>query len=120
LVQVVADTPRTRAGETLVVMATVRPLAPGRPTPTGSIQFLIDENAVEKPIDLNKEGRASLKTRGLRAGVHRIRAVYTPGRERDAYHGSSSPVLLHRVDGARGAGTGAAPYQIKGLFYEAC
>jgi hypothetical protein len=120
VVQVVADRPRTRAGDTLVLTATVRPLAPKRPTPTGSIQYLIDENAVNEPVDLDKEGRARLKTQSLRAGVHRIRAVYTPGREREAYHGSSSPFLLHRVDGARRAASGAAPYQIEGVFYEAC
>lgn len=119
-VQIVGNKPRTRAGEVLVVTATVLPMAPGRSIPKGSITFLIDENAVDKPIDLDKEGRASMKTQSLRSGVHRIRAVYIPGREREGYQDSSSPFLLHHVDGARGADTGPAPYQIRGSFYEAC
>ena len=119
-VQIVGDKPWTRPGESLVVTATVLPLVSGRPIPTGSITFLIDDVAAEKPIDLNKEGRASVKTQSLSPGVHRIRALYTPG-ERSPYQSSSSPSLLHEVD-KRGATTDRsnAPYQLSGMFYEAC
>jgi FtsP/CotA-like multicopper oxidase with cupredoxin domain len=117
LVQIVGSKPRTGAGEGLVVTATVMPLTPGRPAPKGTITFLIDEVAADKPIDLDKDGRALLKTQRLRPGIHRIRAVYTAGRGKDAYHDSSSPTLLHRVAEAR---AGIGPYQMRGLFYEAC
>jgi FtsP/CotA-like multicopper oxidase with cupredoxin domain len=120
VVQIVGDKPRTRPGESLVVTATVLPLTPGRPIPTGSITFLIDDVAAEKPIDLDKEGRASLKTQDLGAGVHRIRALYTPSGEKSAYQGSSSPNLLHEVETKAATGGGKSPYQLSGLFYEAC
>ena len=100
-VQIVGDKPRTRPAESLVVTATVLPRTPRRAILTGSVTFLIDDVAAEKPIDLDKQGRASLKTTSLRPGVHRIRAVYTPSGENDAYHSSSSPTLLHQVDGKR-------------------
>ena len=119
-VQIIGDKPRTRPAESLVVTATVLPRTPRRAILTGSVTFLIDDVAAEKPIDLDKQGRASLKTTSLRPGVHRIRAVYTPSRENDAYNSSSSPTLLHQVDGKRAADPGGAPYEFRGLFYEAC
>jgi hypothetical protein len=120
-VQIVGDKPHTRPGEALVVTATVLPRTPRGPIPTGSVTFLSDDVAAGKPIDLDKQGRASLKTTRLRSGVHRIRAVYTPSRENDAYHSSSSPTLLHQVEGKRAAAErGGAPYEFRGEFYEAC
>jgi hypothetical protein len=118
-VQLAGDRPQTRAGESLDVTATVLPLAPGMPTPTGSITFLIDDVAVASPVTLDKDGRASLTTKRLRDGVHRIRAIYTPGGENCACHASPSPSLLHPVERHDGSVRGA-PYEIRGLFYEAC
>ena len=120
VVQIVGNKPRTRAGEALVVTATVLPVTPKRPIPTGSITFLSDDVAVDKPIDLDKEGRASLKTEKLREGVHRVRALYTPGGENRSYDASSSPSLLHTVESQSRTGKGGAPYDMRGLFYEAC
>jgi hypothetical protein len=116
VVQIVGSKPRTRVGEVLVVTATVSALVPKRPVPAGTITFLIDDVAVDKPIDLDKEGRALLKTQKLRSGERRIRAVYTPSRESE-YQSSSSANILHSVAESRGA---VAPYEIRGLFYEAC
>lgn len=120
-VQIIGDKPHTRSGQPLAVTATVLPRTPRRLIPTGSVTFLIDDVAAEKPIDLDKQGQAFFKTTSLRPGGHRIRAVYTPSRENDAYHSSSSPTLLHQVEGKRAAAeTGGAPYEFRGLFHEAC
>jgi hypothetical protein len=78
-VQVVADKGRTHPGEPVLFTAIVSATAGGRPTPTGSVTFLIDGVATGRPVRLDNRGRAHLKTDGLAAGEHQVRAVYTPG-----------------------------------------
>src|SRR5262249_46947401 len=96
LVQIVGNKPSTRHGESLVVTATVLPLTPGRPIPTGSITFLIDGVAMNQGAKLDQRGRAGYTIIGLRPGKHEIRATYSGGGDHD-YHPSSSLNLLHTV-----------------------
>lgn len=95
-VQLVDDRPRTRPGEPFVVTATVLPLTPGRPTPTGSLTFYVDGEKVGRARRLNAHGCATLEPKGLKAGEHTIRAAYSGGGT-PAYHASSSPNVLHIV-----------------------
>jgi Bacterial Ig-like domain (group 3) len=99
-VQAVGDRPQTRPGETLVVTATVLPLTPRRPVPTGSVAFIIDGVQVKRAVKLDKHGRAHLKVANLEPGEHKIRATYSGGGE-DGYYPSSSPNLLHTVTKGR-------------------
>ena len=119
-VQIVADKNRTEPGEAVVVTATVTALTKGRPTPTGSITFLVDDVQAEAPVELDKDGQASLKTESLSKGVRRIRALYAPSGKNDFFHKSSSPVLRHRVERKPPLDRSKAPYQLRGIFYEAC
>jgi FtsP/CotA-like multicopper oxidase with cupredoxin domain len=119
-VQIVSDKPRTRPGESVVFTATVTALTKGRPIPGGTISFLVDDVPAEKPVDLDKRGRATLKTASLSIGVHRVRAVYAAGGDTDFYLNSSSPGLRHPVEKRAPANRSQAPYRIRGLFYEAC
>jgi FtsP/CotA-like multicopper oxidase with cupredoxin domain len=119
-VQIVADKARTEPGEAVVVTATVTAMTKGRPTPTGGITFLIDDVPAEGPTELDKWGRATWKTDSLSRGVRRIRALYAPGGKNDSFHKSSSPVLRHRVERKPPLDRSKAPYQLRGIFYEAC
>jgi hypothetical protein len=109
-VQIVGDKPQTQSGETLVVTATVLPMSSGRPTPTGSVTFLVDNVAAGPPVKLDGQGRARLTTDRLSTDAHKIRAAYTSGDGPDSYHSSTSPNLLHTVtkgagpDGGTGSG----------------
>lgn len=118
-VQVVADKGQTRPGEPVIFTAVVSATAGGRPTPAGTVTFLVDGVATDRPVRLDDSGRASLKTDGLSAGAHHVQAVYTPGGGygcltlvlgliskilgRDfassSYRACTSPRLLHTVKG---------------------
>ncbi len=121
-VQLVADKPRIRLGERVTFTATVTALTSRRSVPTGTVTFLVDDAAVERPIELDESGRASWKTANLNLGVRRVRAVYTTsgGGEIDSYLSSSSPSLLLRVEKRVVTGRNWASYQLRGQFYEAC
>lgn len=100
-VQISGDKERTRSGEPLVVTAAVLPLTSGRPTPTGSVTFLIDDVAAGTPVTLDGQGRARLTTNKLSVGTHTIRASYDSG-DANGYQPSTSPNVTHQVE----AGTG--------------
>jgi FtsP/CotA-like multicopper oxidase with cupredoxin domain len=93
-VQLVADKPRTRRGEPVVITAIVSPMSSGRPTPTGHIAFFVDGGAAGPPIALDDRGRASFTTDQLDAATHTIRAAYASDGDGSGYHSSSSPNLL--------------------------
>ena len=97
-VQIAGDKESTRPGESLVVTATVLPMTNGRPTPTGSVTFMVDGVAAGPPVTLDAKGRAQHTLNGLDAGEHKIRASYTSGGGADSYHPSTSPNLLHTVE----------------------
>lgn len=119
-VQLVADKARTRPGEAVRFTATVSALTSKRPIPTGSVAFLIDDVQAGPPIELDKQGRATLKTASLATGVRRVRAVFAAKGEQTAFHNSSSPTLRHPVARRAPADRGKAPYRLIGSFYEAC
>ncbi len=95
-VQIVGDKPQTRPGGKLVVTATVLPLTPKRPVPTGSVTFIIDGVPVKGRKKLDKLGRAKTTITKLKVGEHKIRAEFTPADVTCCYS-SSSPNLLHPV-----------------------
>jgi FtsP/CotA-like multicopper oxidase with cupredoxin domain len=97
-VQIAGDKELTRPGESLVVTAIVLPMTKGRPTPTGSVTFMVDGVATGSPVTLDNKGRAQRTLNHLDVGAHKIRAVYTPGGGADSYQSSSSPNLLHNVE----------------------
>jgi FtsP/CotA-like multicopper oxidase with cupredoxin domain len=78
-VHIYGDKNRSRAGEMVVFAVNVSAMGKGRPTPSGSVTFLIDGVAVDPPIRLDNHGQASLNAKDLSVGEHKIRAVYEPG-----------------------------------------
>ncbi len=79
----------------VTVTATVSPLAPGRPVPTGSVTFFIDGVPMNRSVQLDGRGMARVKTR-VKPGEHQIRATYSGGGKFD-YHSSSSSTLVCRA-----------------------
>jgi FtsP/CotA-like multicopper oxidase with cupredoxin domain len=106
-VQVVSDKGQTRPGEPVLFTAIVSATAGGRPTPTGTVTFLIDGVATGRPVRLDGRGRANLKTDGLSAGKHQVQAVYTPG---DRY-GCFILVWLGLILKALGLDFASSPYR---------
>jgi hypothetical protein len=90
--EVTTDVP---AQNSVVVTATVSPLTPGRPVPTGTVTFLIDGVPMIRPVPLDDRGRARIKTT-MKPGEHKIRATYSGGGKFD-YHSSSSPTQVCTV-----------------------
>jgi hypothetical protein len=80
----------------IFVTATVSPLTPGRPTPTGSVTFFVDGVPMNRTTTLDERGWARITIGPLKPGEHTIRATYSGGGRYD-YHSSSSPNLLHTV-----------------------
>jgi FtsP/CotA-like multicopper oxidase with cupredoxin domain len=93
-VQISGDKEGTRSGEPLVVTAVVLPLTSGRPTPTGSVTFLVDGTVAGPSVKLDAQGRGQFTTHDLGVGEHKIRATYSSDGE---YHSSTSPNLIHTV-----------------------
>ena len=91
----VTDAPQ-HLGLYLAVAATVRPLASGRPTPTGTVTFFVDGVPMNRPVELDDQGSARVTVGPLKVGEHLIRATYSGG-GKDEYHSSSSPNLLHTI-----------------------
>ena len=91
--QVAADVPAEPGVHSVAVTATVSPLTPGRPIPTGTVSFLIDGVTMHRPVQLDDRGRARVKVPGLKPGEHKIRATYSGGGKFD-YHSSSSSTLV--------------------------
>jgi hypothetical protein len=85
-----------RLDQWLVVTATVRPLTPGKPHPTGTVVFFVDGVPMKRPTLLDDSGMASVVLGPLKLGQHTIRATYSGGGKYE-YHSSSSPNLLHTV-----------------------
>jgi FtsP/CotA-like multicopper oxidase with cupredoxin domain len=122
-VHIVADKPVTKTGESLKVTAIVVASSAGRPTPTGSVTFLVDGMAAGPPVKLDADGKASTTITTFGPGGHSsghgghggstphddghsehlIRAAYTPDK---TYHSSSSPSLLHTVLKRKRGGVG--------------
>jgi len=104
-VQIAGDKESTRPGESLVVTAIVLPMTNGRPTPTGSVTFMVDGVATGPPVKIDEKGRAQHTLDHLDAGEHKIRASYTS--DGGDYHSSTSPNLLHTVEKGPGSTGGS-------------
>jgi len=87
------EEPVKRSEQALAVTATVLPLTPKRPTPTGTVTFFIDGVPMKRPVNLDERGRARVVVQ-LKPGEHKIRAAYAGGGEYD-YHSSSSANLIY-------------------------
>lgn len=87
---------RGRLDEWLVVTATVRALSAGKPYPTGTVVFFVDDVPQKRPIELDDSGMASIDVGPLKPGEHKIRATYSGGGKHE-YHSSTSPNLVHLV-----------------------
>ncbi len=96
-VQIVGDRPRPRPGESLAITATVLPLRRNSPTPTGSVTFLIEDEAAGSPVKLDEQGRAGFTTDVPERGRRRVRAAYA-GSDEQRYRPSSSPNLILTAD----------------------
>jgi hypothetical protein len=102
-VQIAGDKELTRPGEPLVVTAIVLSMSSGRPTPTGSVTFMVDGVAAGPPVKLDEKGRAQHTLDHLDAGEHKIRASYTSDGGENSYRSSTSPNLLHTVEKGPGS-----------------
>jgi hypothetical protein len=91
---VAANVPAQPEVRPVVVTATVSPLTPGRPIPTGTVTVFVDGVAMNRPTALDDRGRARVKIAGLKPGEHKIRAAYSGGGKFD-YHSSSSASLVY-------------------------
>jgi hypothetical protein len=91
-----ADVTAQQKDHSVAVIATVLPLTPGRPTPTGTVTVLIDGVAASPPTQLDDGGWARVALAALKPGEHKIRATYSGGGSFN-YHSSSSPTLLYTV-----------------------
>ena len=82
--------------QSVVVTATVSPLDPKRPTPTGTVTVFVDNVPTNRPAQLDSRGRARVRIAGLKPGKYNIRATYSGGGTYD-YHSSASPSLTYAV-----------------------
>jgi hypothetical protein len=90
-----------RRDESLIATVTVLPLSPERPTPTGSVTVAIDGVPIDRALQLDERGRASVtlaqldpksqSLRGKRGRRRNITATYSGGGEYDYRSSSSSP-----------------------------
>lgn len=80
----------------LAVTATVSPLSPGRPTPTGTVTFYVDGMPMRRPVELDEQGSARATVGPLKQGEHKVRATYSGGGKYN-FESSSSPNLVHVV-----------------------
>ncbi len=90
------DAPARPGALPVVVIATVLPLTPGRPIPTGTVTVFIDGVPMNRPMPLDDRGRARVRVAGLKPGEHKIRATYSGGGKYN-YHSSTSANLLCTV-----------------------
>jgi hypothetical protein len=89
-------TPDVRVQNSVVVTATVAPMTPGRPIPTGTVTVYIDGVPMNRPTLLDGRGRARVRITGVKLGEHKIRATYSGGGKFD-FHSGSSSTLVCRV-----------------------
>jgi RHS repeat-associated protein len=77
MTSVVSSAPATTYGQALTFTATVSEAVPGTPTPTGTVQFVIDGSNFGPPVALSGDTATSPGTTTLGAGNHTIQAVYS-------------------------------------------
>ena len=89
-------------GQPVTVTATVT-AGPGQPTPTGTVQFSVDDQALGVPVTLANGSATSVPFSSLAVGHHTVVAAYTP----DANFGPSTGTLTPDQNVQQGA-TGAS------------
>jgi hypothetical protein len=92
------DKDSTRYGESVTFTATVAPMVSrsGAGTPTGTVQFILDNGMMGNPIALDSNGRAVLTTASLQVGQRQVVANYIPS-PGSVSLASSSPEEIHTV-----------------------
>ena len=74
----VNDDDPSRSGESVTFTATVVRMVSRGSNPTGTIQFSLDGSEVGKPVELDKDGRATWTGSDLTPGKHWVAADYMP------------------------------------------
>ena len=77
LVSIQSSDPAPTYGESLTFTATVSPVTSDTLTPTGTVQFLIDNAAVGLPVSLANGSATSAVVAPLSAGSHDVSVVYS-------------------------------------------
>ena len=72
-----ADTNPSAYGQTVTFTATVSAASPGSGTPTGTVQFQIDDSDYGSPVSLNGSGQATITDAALSLGDHTVTASYS-------------------------------------------
>jgi hypothetical protein len=83
-------------GQAVTFTATVTPSAPGGPTPTGTVQFVIDGQNYCDPVALSG-GTASITDAALAVGSHTVVALYSG----DGNYSPSQGTLTQTVTGTK-------------------
>jgi len=73
---VIASVNPSVSGQSVKFTATVKAVAPGSGSPTGSVTFTIDGSTTGDPVGLDSFGRATFSTSTLSVGLHSITATY--------------------------------------------
>ncbi|MER5934852.1 Ig-like domain repeat protein, partial [Streptomyces sp. NPDC002054] len=76
-------------GQAVTFTATVQPETPGGPTPTGTVEFLVDSVSVAT-VSLDMSGQAQYTTSGLEVGLHAVEANYSGDAEYDPSPGADT------------------------------
>lgn len=90
------DRDPTTYGKPINFTATVARRASGKSTPTGTVQFMVNDERVGSPVVLDASGRANWREMRLAPGTHKIVARYVPSAE-SAFLPSTSSGELHVV-----------------------
>ena len=91
-----SDAPALVYGQTASLTATVTNTTDPARTPTGSVQFLVDDVASGPAIAL-ASGAATFTTPVVPAGGHTVRAAYVPGAGFAANPGAVKPMTVARA-----------------------
>jgi FtsP/CotA-like multicopper oxidase with cupredoxin domain len=95
-VQVVADRPKSRPGESIVITAIVTNLFPEGEKPSrGTVTFFVDDKEAGPAVKFDERCTAKTVLNDLKAGEHRVRAEYSG--TRSGPQASSSPNLILTV-----------------------
>jgi hypothetical protein len=73
------DQDSSKSGDVVTFTASITPIALSvTNVPSGTVQFIVDGSDFDKPVQLDAEGTAQLKTALLSVGDHRVAARYIP------------------------------------------
>ena len=87
-----ADNNPSVYGQTVTFTATVSAASPGSGTPTGTVQFQIDDSDYGSPVSLNGSGQATITDAALSVGSHSVTAIYSGDGNFTASDDTGSPL----------------------------